>query len=131
VADRDETPAVGPVYLAGPMTPAAGRTLQQNIDQAVTTLRYLTQRRIAAICPQLTAAVQTLDDVPYEDWMACDFVLLRACRAMLVLPGWDTSAGTKREIVAAGDAGVPVFYGVRPLADHLGVGTRCARPPKV
>lgn len=124
----DETVAVGPVYMAGPITPKGTRTVAGNVASAWRALEYLTRRRVAAIAPQLTAANPSAFDVPYEDWMAVDFVLIRACRAVLVLPGWDTSAGTLREIQFARDHGIPVFFGVRPLCDHLGVGARAARP---
>lgn len=124
----DETVAVGPVYLAGPITPTAGRTVAENIASAAKTLDYLTRRRIAAIAPQLTAAVPMLDGVEYEDWMAVDFVLIRASAAVLVLPGWEASAGTRRELQFAADHGIPVYFHVRSLCDALGVGARAARP---
>lgn len=124
----DETIAVGPVYLAGPITPTAGRSVAENIASAARTLDYLTRRRIAAIAPQLTAAVPMLDEVPYEDWMAVDFVLVKASRAVLALPGWDTSPGTLREIKFAREHGIPVYFHVRQLCDGLGVGPRAARP---
>jgi hypothetical protein len=124
----DDTVAVGPVYLAGPITATAARSVAENIASAASTLRYLTDRRVAAVCPQLTAAVPMLDEVAYEDWMSVDFLLLRSCRAVLVLPGWDQSAGTRREIAHATDHGVPVFFAVRPLFDFLGVSARAARP---
>lgn len=134
----DHTEAVGPVYLAGPITPAAGRTKEQNVEQAVKALKYLTDRRIAVVCPQLTIAIPLLDAVDYEDWMAVDFVLLRACKAVLVLPGWETSKGTRREIAYAGQHEIRVFLplagpgaSVRQLCAFLGVEARAARPVPV
>ena len=126
--ESDETVAVGPVYLAGPITATPARSVAENIASAAATLRYLTDRRVAAVCPQLTAAVPMLDAVDYEDWMAVDFVLLRSCRAVLALPGWDQSGGTVREIAHAEAHGVPVFFAVRQLFDYLGVSARAARP---
>ena len=128
--DVDETEAVGPVYLAGPITPTAARSLELNISQAAKTMAYLTERRVASICPQVTATRPELSDAAlgYDNWMAVDFVLLRTCKAVLVLPGWDTSAGTRREIAHAAEHGIPVFYAVRPLFDFLGISARAARP---
>lgn len=123
----DDTVVVGPVYMAGPITPTEGRTLAQNIDQAVATLAYLTRRRVAAICPQLTGHIPA-DVVPYEDWMEVDFLLVESSLAVLALPGWDTSAGTRRELLHAAEKGIPVFYTVRALFDALGVLPRAARP---
>jgi hypothetical protein len=136
----EHTTAVGPVYLAGPVTPRDGRTLAQNIDQAVRTLRYLTARRVAAVCPHLTAIrpeLLALPDSPttagaptYEDWMQVDLLLLASCKAVFALPGWETSAGTKRELLFAADRGIPVFYATRGelarLFAHFGVAARCA-----
>ena len=136
-ATYDATVAVGPVYLAGPITPTERRTLDQNVHQAVRTLRYLTARRVAAVCPQLSALrpeLLALPDAPvavggptYEDWMQVDFVLLATCKAVLALPGWDTSRGARRELLFAGDRGVPVFYDIPRLFAHFGVEARCAR----
>lgn len=125
---HDETVAVGPVYIAGPITAVGARTVQQNVEQAARALDYLTRRRVAAICPQLTAAVSSLDGVPYEDWMAVDFLLIASCRAVLALPFWDTSAGTRRELTFAAEHQIPVFYRADHLLEHLGVGARAARP---
>jgi hypothetical protein len=132
----DASIAVGPVYLAGPITPTPERTLEQHIDQAVRALRYLTARRVAAVCPQLTALRPELHALPgveapagaptYEDWMEVDFVLLKACRAVFALPGWDRSAGVRRELLVAGAAGIPIFYTVPTLMQFLGAVDRVA-----
>jgi hypothetical protein len=89
------------------------------------------------VCPHLTAIrpeLLALPDSPsttgaptYEDWMQVDFLLLASCQAVLALPGWDKSAGTRRELLFAGERGIPVFYDVPRLFAHFGVEARCAR----
>lgn len=135
----DITPAVGPVYLSGPITPTAGRTLDQNIAQAKTAVRYLTRRRVATVCPHLSAAhpeLLALPGVPgtagaptYEDWMHVDLLLVSVCKAVLALPGWETSRGAKRELLHARELGIPVFFeldGVARVFAHFGAEARCA-----
>jgi hypothetical protein len=136
-ARDDMTEAVGPVYMAGPITAQPGRSVVVNVLTAARTLRYLTERRVAAVCPQLATADvlvapinAEIAAVPYEDWMSVDFLLLASCRAVLVLPGWEGSAGTRREIAYAGDRGIPVFFAIRPLLKFLGVEARAAAPVK-
>lgn len=128
LAGDDETIAVGPVYMAGPISASPGRTVAQNVAQAVAALDYLTRRRVAVVCPQLTALSRELDGVPYEDWMSVDFLLLDTCGVVLALPFWETSSGTRRELLFAAERNIPVFYRVEHLLEHLGVSARAARP---
>lgn len=132
LAAADDTIAVGVVYLAGPVTPTPARSLELNIATAARTLAYLTERRVAAHAPQLTACRAELADavIGYENWMAVDFLILRACACVLALPGWEGSAGTRRELLFATGNGIPVFYTVRQVFDHFGVSARAARPLK-
>lgn len=120
----DDT-AVGPVYIAGPITPTEGRTLTVNIANALEAFAFLSRRRVAAVCVHLSAAYSgAFDGIDYETWMAVDFRLLESCRAVLVLPGFQTSPGTMREIERADQCRIPAFYAYEPLLLALGVASR-------
>lgn len=117
---------VGPVYIAGPITPTEGRPLSENLANAVEACAFLSRRRVAAVCVHLTAGYNAgqFDGIDYETWMAVDFRLLESCRAVLVLPGFRTSPGTMREIAHADKCRIPTFYAYEPLFLALGVASR-------
>ena len=122
----DTEHVVGPVYIAGPITPTDGRTLELNLENAIEAFAFLSRRRVAAVCVHLAAELHDdqIDAIDYETWMAVDFRLLEACRAVLVLPGFATSPGTMREIAHADRCKIPAFYAYEPLFQALGVGAR-------
>lgn len=43
-------------------------------------------------------------------FLNADLWLMRKCDAVVVVPGWETSSGTKAEIAEAEKRGIPVFY---------------------
>jgi len=61
---------------------------------------------VANPCPEST----TMDEC-YEWSMA----FLEVCDAVLVVPGWEESQGTMREIARACELSIPVFYSLKDL----------------
>jgi nucleoside 2-deoxyribosyltransferase len=55
-----------------------------------------------------------------EFWLSGTMELLRRCDAVLLVPGWEGSTGTKAEIREAGQLAIPVFETVTELEDWLG-----------
>jgi len=48
-------------------------------------------------------------DWDYNEYFDNNQVILERCDAMFLVPGWETSEGTKREIVRAEENEIPVF----------------------
>ena len=96
------------VYLSGPITATDGRTVEGNVASALRVYLACTARGIPAICPQLSAAFPSAWQIPYETWMAVDLALVSRCTHLLLLPGWETSAGAVREKAHAERQGVIV-----------------------
>ena len=48
-------------------------------------------------------------------WLEGDLEMLRRCDAVLVVPGWEKSSGTRAEIAEANACGIPVFYALEAL----------------
>jgi hypothetical protein len=52
--------------------------------------------------------------IPYETWMELDLAVLGSDAVVglivLMLPGWETSVGVRREIKKAGERGIPTSY---------------------
>lgn len=101
------------VYVAGPIRPKGSQTLQGNLEQAKEIALELWLAGFAVICPHANT------DLPIElaekemntaRWIEGDLEILRKCDAVVVCPGWETSAGTLEEIGFAKGAGIPVYY---------------------
>jgi hypothetical protein len=52
-------------------------------------------------------------------WLAGTMQVLRRCDCVLLVPGWESSSGTRAEIREAETLGKPVFHAVDDLADWL------------
>lgn len=103
------------VYLSGPITARDGATVEGNVASGLAVYLECVQLGIPAICPHLSAAFPSSWQVPYEQWMALDLALIARCTHVLLLPGWQTSPGARREIVEAERLGLPVVRSVAEI----------------
>lgn len=108
------------VYVSGPYTAKSHDEISANINAARDVAIKLWEMGHTVICPHLnTAHFETDCKATYEQYMAGDFVLLAVCDAIVVLPGYDNSRGTKMEIDYAAELGIPTYYltevGLPPL----------------
>lgn len=104
------------VYIAGPYTKP---NPSENVNRVV---RIASQIRSVGFCPfvpHLTMLWDAIVPHDYEYWMAYDAEWLKACEALLRMPG--ESPGADREIEQAAMLGIPVFYSVDELCAHYGV----------
>lgn len=100
------------VYLSGPITAKHGYSVEENVAAAVKVFVRCMQLGIPAFCPQLTGAFPSAhSDVPYEAWMAYDFLVIDRCTHVCMLPRWTESAGAVRELDYAQQIGKPIFLG--------------------
>ena len=101
------------IYLAGPIRPKNGQTLRGNVEAAKTVALELWRGGYAVICPHANTDLPTeLADKECEQsvWLNGDLEMVTRCDAMVVLPGWEASAGTKGEIQYAEARKIPVHY---------------------
>lgn len=101
------------VYLAGPISPSNGHTVEQNITSAAAIYFQLVRAGKAAFCPQI--GTDGRFDIDYETWMRFDFAVIDACDTVLMLPRWEMSSGARREHEYALARGKRVVYEVGEL----------------
>ena len=112
------------VYIAGPLTHG---DQQANARAAHYGAGLLMQagdalgQRIATFIPHAYLQCEGYFPRPYEKWMESCFIALRACDALVRLPGY--SPGADREVAEARRLGIPVYI-VEDLADELATAVR-------
>jgi len=99
------------IYTAGPLRGFGDDWKQrENIDKATRVARELWRRGYTVICPHLNNLNFDGPDLVCDDFMAGDFVIIERCDALVVLPGWEDSAGTRMEIEFAQNMGILVYF---------------------
>lgn len=103
------------VYIAGPYRGPNAWAIEQNIRRAEDVAAQVWKAGLAALCPHANS--RHMDGVTTdENFLAGTLEMLRRCDAVVLIPGWGTSVGTRIEREEAIRRGIPVFD-----ADMLGV----------
>jgi hypothetical protein len=95
------------VYVAGPYRAATPSGIVANIRRAEAIAVELWKRGYAVICPHLNTAL--MDGLaPDYVWLKGDLKIMERCDAVVVVPGWEKSSGTRAEITHANELNIPV-----------------------
>lgn len=103
VWDEEESARGERIYLAGPMTGLA----DWNYPAFHLAARFIRHAGIPVHNPAEQHGGRT--DLPRETYLHDALINMLKCAAVVVLPGWETSAGARLEISAASAAGIPVY----------------------
>jgi len=104
------------VYLSGPITPAHGFSVKDNIEAASVVFLQCVRAGIPAFCPHFSALVDASWAIPHADWMQIDLAVLDRCTHLLLLPRWETSPGAQIEVAFARQKGLPVISDLAEVA---------------
>jgi len=102
-------------YIAGPYRSAAGPNgIHENIERARAVAVEVWQRGFMAFCPHLNTAMMD-GAVPDSVFLSGGLEMLRRCDIVVLVPGWERSAGSKAEVDLARELGKMVYglYGFR------------------
>lgn len=98
------------VYVAGPYSATAERTVEYNVKAARAVARLVAAAHplLFPVVPhQLGAGVEDLGD--YDWWIAGTLKLMSRCDALVLVAGWEESRGARAEREVAIRLGMPVF----------------------
>lgn len=110
------------IYVAGPYRGKDNYVIHQNVAKAeALALEVWKMGNAAAICPHLNTE-HFQGAAPDEVWLNGDLELIRRSDALLVVPGYESSSGTRAEIEFAHKWEIPVFYTVLDLKRWLDQG---------
>lgn len=101
------------IYLATPIRPKNGKTVEENVQYAKQLALELWIKGYTVICPAansdlpISLAEKALEA---DRWLNGDLEILARCDAVVASPGWELSKGVNGEIKCAVMYGVPVYY---------------------
>lgn len=96
------------VYVAGKYRGQNAWAVELNIRAAAEVAARVWAAGLVALCPHTNAAHME-GAATDEHFLAGTLELMRRCDAVILVPGWSTSEGTKAEIAEAMRLGLPVF----------------------
>ena len=101
------------IYIAGPYSAdnLIDYEAHKRIGRAMGA--YLTAHGYAPYCPFLDSVYLEGvygDAITVKDLQEVSMAYVETCEAMLILPGWENSKGTKAEIKRAKELNLPVYY---------------------
>jgi hypothetical protein len=102
------------VYISGPISAASATEVFANIGRFSRVEYLLLKSGFAPVNPAADAWLCMQGEVSKEELLEKDHALIVACDAMMLLDGWEESAGATQEYTWAVQAGVPT---VTNLAD--------------
>lgn len=106
------------LYVAGPYRARSEWELEQNIDRAAAAALDAWAKGWAVICPHKNTA-HFGGACPDHVWLKGDMEFLRRADALLAIDGWLSSVGAQAEVLAAKQAGIPIFYGTAPRPEEV------------
>ena len=105
------------IYIAGPYSSDSTFGQQANIDAARGAAIALYRMGHTPFCPHtMTAWFDRLaPDIPGEVYLRTGIEWLRLCEAVLMLPGWEQSAGSRAEYAEARERGLWVYVSIEEI----------------
>jgi len=103
------------VYVAGAYTAPTVVQVLENMRRGIDAAVQVAKLGMAPYCPWLDFQYGLVSAMPVEVYKEISMEWLRASDAVLVVPGWENSEGTKAEIQEAVNRDIPVFFSLRSL----------------
>ena len=102
------------VYVVGPYRGSGLWQISENIRRAEALALQVWQLGAACICPHKNTAYFN-GAAPDHVWIDGDLEMVRRSDAIICVPGWEQSVGSKGEVALAGQLGLPVFHSIDEL----------------
>jgi hypothetical protein len=107
------------VYIAGKLNAMAVDYLY-NVHKMMTVAQEVKSAGYAVLIPAIDLLMGIMFGyTKYEEYFDNNAPWLAVSEAVLLVPGWETSEGTKREIAIAKENGVPVFESIEEMNKYF------------
>lgn len=108
------------IYISGPLSPKDGYSVERNIADALPIYFECLRNGWPAYLPHLIGSYPTAHMIlSHEEWLEYDLAIVSRCTHMLMLSRWDDSPGSIREHAYATELGLPIFFDIKDLKEHL------------
>lgn len=114
----ESTSRVKVVYVAGPYRARTVWKVAKNIFQAKMMGLRVAKLGAMPFVPHANTAFYD-GELPDRFWLEGTLEVLSRCDALLLMPKWRKSSGTKAEVKLARNLGIPVFESVADLKTWL------------
>lgn len=98
------------IYLAGAYSADNILQVLTNIKTGVRVAAKYIKQGFAVFCPFLDYQFHFFEDITLQDYYDYSIAFLLACDEMWVLPGYENSKGTIKEIEIALSNNIPIHY---------------------
>lgn len=96
-------------YIAGPQRANTREEVTANVEKARAAATAVWRMGHAVICPHTNSGYFDTG-IPEETFMEGSLEILRRCDGIVMMPGWEASAGSRHEKKVAEMANLQVFY---------------------
>jgi len=106
------------IYVAGPYSDNNVVSVLHNIRKGIEMSYEVFSNGMAPFCPWLDYQYVLMDKeskLTLQDFYDYSIAWLEVSDAMLVLPNYESSKGTLKEIEFAKEKNIPVFYNIKEL----------------
>lgn len=104
------------VYVAGPFRASDHYAIEKNIRKAEQLNWEVWAAGMTGLCPHANTRFYQ-GSLPDDVWLRGDLTLLRNSTAVLLVPGWENSSGTRAEIQDAMLHNIPIFNSLAELKE--------------
>ena len=107
------------IYVAGAMTSPDSIQFLDNLRRGMRVSTEVLLAGYAVFSPFIDYSLffqcREGECIPIHTIQGNSLAWLDVSDALLLVPGWESSKGTKKEIERAGELGIPVFYSIHEL----------------
>jgi hypothetical protein len=109
------------IYTAGPYrSPFGEHYVFENIMKARDASLFIWRNGGVAICPHLnTFLFGGAHGLPDKTWLNGDLEIIKRCDGIFMIPGWESSDGSKRELAWAKEHGLKAMFSYEDIINYL------------
>jgi len=109
------------VYIAGPFRGHTPWDIEQNIRRAEELALECWRHGYAVVCPHTNTRFFHRA-APDSSFLEGDLSIMKRCDAVLMVEGWERSAGAREEERVARERNIPVFLTLKGLVEGYATG---------
>jgi len=111
------------IYVAGAITASSAVEVMKNIGKGIRVAKDLIRAGYAPFCPfldfQYFIQLDEYGDITEETIKSVSIEWMLECEAIMLVPGWERSTGTRDELEVARRHEIPSFESIEDIYKHF------------